>query len=460
MSTPNTRGLTADLAELGLGVQYHHLPERVRERAKNTLLDWMSVLLAGGSDASIQPVLDQARAEAGAPRASLLGFGEHLSAETAARVNGAVSHVLDFDDAHLASRVHPSVVLWPAIVAAGEVNARSGAEALAALVAGVETQAQVAAWLGSEHYRQGWHSTATLGSFGATAAAGRLYGLSQIQLQHAFGIAASLTGGLRAVFGTPTKPLQVGRAAANGVLAADLAQRGFEATADVFENPQGYLATLGAAIPQAVRVPEADYHATSQIVFKYHASCYGTQAPIEAALLLAQRLVVEQKTLDGFGPLQLAVEPQYLDVCNLLNPQTALQARFSLTHCVALAVAGWSTVEEASFAPSALNDAALTALRNRVQVVADPALPRAQARLSVPGLGADWVFQADASRPEADWAAQRERLKAKSAQLLGPLLAPNGLHELHALILAFEHFDDLNHWTRRLSQLLRTARRP
>lgn len=460
MSIPHSQGATADLAALGLLPNYSALPELVRERAKNTLLDWVSVLLAGWSEASIQPLLDQARAEGGAPRASLLGLGERLGAEAAARVNGAVSHVLDFDDAHLASRVHPSVVLWPAIMAAGEVNARSGTEALAALVAGVETQAQVAAWLGQEHYRQGWHSTATLGSFGATAAAGRLYALSQLQLQHALGIAASLTGGLRAVFGTPTKPLQVGRAAANGVLAADLAQRGFEAIPDVFEHPQGYLATLGAPIPQAAPVLDADYQASAQIVFKYHASCYGTQAPIEAALLLAQRLAAEQKTLDQLGPLQLAVEPQYLDVCNLLNPQTALQARFSLGHCVALALAGWSTVEKASFAPSALTHPPLVALRQRIQVVADPKLPRAQARLAAPNLGADWVFQADASRPESDWAAQRERLKAKSAQLLDPLLTPSGLHELHALILAFEHFDDLNHWTQSLNQLVRAARRP
>ncbi|MDV7213531.1 MmgE/PrpD family protein, partial [Azotobacter beijerinckii] len=181
---------TAALAQLGQALRYAELPEDVRTIARHSLLDWLSVLLAGWSDPAVQILVAQATERGARPRATLLGSAERLDLVDAALINGTASHVLDFDDAHLASRVHASVVLWPAVVAVGEHRASSGREALTAFVAGFEVQARIAELVGNDHYRRGWHSTATLGSFGATLAAGRLFELEPGALRHALGLAA------------------------------------------------------------------------------------------------------------------------------------------------------------------------------------------------------------------------------------------------------------------------------
>ncbi|SEJ00694.1 2-methylcitrate dehydratase PrpD [Azotobacter beijerinckii] len=440
---------TAALAQLGQALRYAELPEDVRTIARHSLLDWLSVLLAGWSDPAVQILVAQATERGARPRATLLGSAERLDLVDAALINGTASHVLDFDDAHLASRVHASVVLWPAVVAVGEHRASSGREALTAFVAGLEVQARIAELVGNDHYRRGWHNTATLGSFGATLAAGRLFELEGGTLRHALGLAATLTGGLRAVFGTPCKPLHAGRAAANGITAADLARRGFTAVEDILERPDGYPALVSGNARQ--ELPDtAGRWATRELLFKYHASCYGTQAPVEAALALRAALGGNIPA----GELSVEVEPQYLSVCNLPEPRTAMEARFSIRHMVALALAGRSTVDERSFSAAALADPQLTTLRQHLHVAADPALPRAHARLKA---GPNLEFGVDASRPEHDPLEQRRRLCAKSAQLLAGRLEAVAIDELQALALAVDTFDDLGQWTGALRRLVRSA---
>ncbi|MFB8831785.1 MmgE/PrpD family protein [Azotobacter sp. CWF10] len=436
---------TDELVRLGLGLRHAELPEEVRTIARHSLLDWVSVLLAGWDDPAVRMLRAQATERGARPRATLLGSAERGDPLDAALINGTASHVLDFDDAHLASRIHASVVLWPAVVAVGELQASSGREALTAFVAGLEVQARIADLVGNDHYRRGWHSTATLGSFGATLAAGRLYGLEPGALRHALGLAATLTGGLRALFGTPCKPLHAGRAAANGVNAADLARRGFTAVEDIFERPDGYPALVSGNARQSLPVANGRW-ASRELLFKYHASCYGTQAPIEAALALREALGGDIPA----GELHVEVEPQYLSVCDLPEPRTAMEARFSIRHMVALALAGRSTLDERSFSAEALADPRLAALRRRIRVSADPTLPRAHARLKAAGR----AFEADASRPESDHAAQRRRLLGKSAQLLAGRLEPAAIDELQALVLAIETFDDLNQWSAVLRRLI------
>lgn len=454
------QGLTAYLAEQGLAFQYAALPESVREIARHTLLDGFSVLLAGWSDPAVQLLRAELLEQGSQPAATLWGSGERLGLSDAALLNGMASHVLDFDDAHLASRVHPSVVLWPALLAAGEAQDSTGSELLTAFVSGVEIQAQIAALLGPTHYQQGWHSTATLGSFGATVAAGRLYGLEPSSLCQALGIAATLTGGLRASFGTPCKPLHAGRAAANGLMAARLARRGFGAVEDIFERPEGFLAVLsGQKAPLPPYGPELQACAsTQQILFKYHASCYGTQAPIEAALALRHALSKNALTLAAISEVQIAVEPQYLSVCNIAEPQNAMEARFSLRHMLALALAGWSTVDERSFSPVALQDTQLKALRQSITVNADPQLARAQAQLSAQVNGNRLSFSVNASRPATKLPEQRRRLCDKSSHLLAAYLTEQRIQEVQALLLSIDQFDSLRQWTQQLSHLLQSAR--
>lgn len=450
---PATR-LTAQLASLGHDLSPDRLPEDVTTLARHSLLDWFSVLVAGWQDASIQALLAQARERGARPRATLFGSGERFDPQDAALINGTASHLLDFDDAHLTSRVHASIVLWPAVLAAAEIQGASGRDALAAFVAGLEVQARIAALAGPEHYRRGWHSTATLGSFGAAVAAGKLLRLDASQLRHALGGTATLTGGIRAVFGTPFKPLHAGRAASNGLLAADLVQRGFTAVDDIFDRPDGYLPLVANPVGHALTEP-VNHWATRSLMFKYHASCYGTQAPADAATALRQALGGQ---VPGEGQLQVAVETQYLSVCNLPEPRTAMEARFSIRHLVALALAGWNTADERSFSAVAFEDPLLQQLRRRIEVVDDPALPRAHARIHFAGRDREpLVFRVDASQPETDLQQQRQKLLNKSRQLLAGWIPAGSVAEVQDLLLGLDRFDDIRDWLAQLRTSLGAA---
>src|SRR6201999_4606948 len=156
-------------------------------------------------------------------------------------VNGTASHALDYDDVAGVMGGHPSAMLVPSMIALGESLGSSGHDLVLAYVVGYETECRIARGVHFHHYDKGWHPTATLGIFGTVAAASRLLRLTIDQTAVALGLAASFASGLKANFGTMTKPLHVGQASRNGLFAAFMAQRGFTANAGAFEHKQGFL---------------------------------------------------------------------------------------------------------------------------------------------------------------------------------------------------------------------------
>ncbi len=165
----------------------------------------------------------------------------------AALVNGSASHALDFDDVNMAMPGHPSVAILPGLLALAEERGASGAEILAAFVAGYELQCRLGRTIAPGHYDGlGFHATATVGSFGAAAACAHLLGLDAAATATALGIAATQAAGLKSMFGTMCKPLHAGKAASNGLLAAKLASRGFTSRADALECAQGFARTHSA----------------------------------------------------------------------------------------------------------------------------------------------------------------------------------------------------------------------
>lgn len=423
--------LTSRLAEHAIGLRFEAIPGDVLRIAGHAFLDWYSLALASYGDPTVTALAEHVCVGGLVPQATLIGRGVRVRASDAAMVNGTAGHLLDFDDAHLPSRVHPSVPLWPAVLGLSEWRAMSGKDLMLAYVAGVEVQSRLSRALGSGHYRLGWHSTATLGSFGATAACARLSGLDVQQCRHAFGLNASWAGGLRAQFGTSCKPLHAGHAAANGLLAAALAARGLAGQPDIFDRPDGYAALTTDTFQPEAAFAAPDHWEVRDIVFKYHASCYGTQAPIEAAL----RATAQRGSIGDFGRIEqidVVVETQYLSVCNIAEPRTGPESKFSLRHAVALALAGWDTLAEESFSPAACADPVLRALRAKVRVTGDDAMPRANARLRLFWSdGVECDARVDASQAERNLARQEGRLRAKAARLLAPRL---GNHRAQALI--------------------------
>lgn len=410
MTYHQTSGADIDLAwalaGVALSIRLDAVSDRARHMAGHCLVDWAGVTLAGWQEPPVQAVAALARADGGREEAVLLGTDTRLPARAAALVNGTASHALDLDDVHLTSRVHPSAPVLPVICALAHRTGASGAQAATAFLAGVEVQSRLARMMGEAHYKAGWHNTATLGTFGAATAAGLMLGLSAEALTRALQLASTMATGLRASFGTMAKPLHAGRAAEAGLLAAELAGQGMTGPA---KGLAAFAAQTGAVhLPEAALAPRAALEAEA-IIFKYHASCYGTQAPIETALRL------RAQAPDADGPITLRVEPQYLDVCAIPDPRSAAQTRFSIAHCVALALAGRDTMSDAAFGAEAVDDPELAAIRARVSVEADPEMPRANAALTCDGID----IRYDASTPEADIPRQAERLTEKFATLTG-----------------------------------------
>ncbi len=300
-----TRGLARRAAELG----WSDLPGPVRELARQCVLDCLGCAVAGAGDPLVGILLDEMAEAGGAAQASIVGYRQRMPALTAALVNGAAGHALDYDDVNIAMPGHPSVAVLPGLLALAELKGSSGRDLLTAFVAGYETACRIGAALGPGHYAIGFHATATVGAFGAAAACARLIGLDPQQTATALGIVGTQAAGLKSEFGTMCKPFHAGKAAQNGLLAARLAARGFSSRTDLIECVQGFAATHGPDFSpeSALAAPENGFHILANL-FKYHAACYFTHAPIECAGELRRR---HGLTPDGIARITLRHRRQH-----------------------------------------------------------------------------------------------------------------------------------------------------
>src|SRR3954468_18347386 len=237
--------LTRNLAFRASAVSYDALPDDVHALARQCVLDYYGVALAGADDPLVAILLNELTEAGGALQASLIGHAQRLPALSAALVNGAIGHALDYDDVNLAMPGHPSVAILPGLIALAEARQSSGPEVVVAFVAGYETACRIGSALRPGHYNLGFHATGTVGAFGAAAACAHLLGLDAEATARALGIAGTRAAGLKSQFGTMCKPFHAGKAAQNGLLAARLASRGFSSHPDLVECEQGFALTHG-----------------------------------------------------------------------------------------------------------------------------------------------------------------------------------------------------------------------
>src|SRR5437764_8850134 len=194
--------LTRTLAAQASAVTYDALPEPVRELARQCVLDYYGVALAGADDPLATILLDELAEAGGAAQASVIGHQTKLPALSAALVNGAIGHALDYDDVNLGMPGHPSVAILPGLIALAEQRRASGKDVVAAFVAGYETACRIGMALRPGHYDRGFHATGTVGCFGAAAACAHLLGLDADATAQALGIAGTQAAGLKSQFGT------------------------------------------------------------------------------------------------------------------------------------------------------------------------------------------------------------------------------------------------------------------
>ena len=434
-------GVTQALAAASRSLDYDALPDEARAVARHCLLDFLAVALAGSREPLTDILVQSVVRREAAVECALIGRAERATALTAAMVNGAAGHALDFDDTHIMMNGHPSVPVLPALLALAEVEGAGGRAFLTALVAGVELECRLGALMGQEHYATGFHATATLGTFGAAAACAHLLGLSEEGWLHALGLAGTQAAGLKSGFGTMAKPLHAGRAASTGLLSALLARGEFTANPAILEVEQGFAATHAGETPTAdVLDRYTGQFLIRDTLFKYHAACYLTHAAIEAAAELRERGTF---TPADISAVEVRVSPVCLGVCNIPEPTTGLEGKFSLRATTAMALVGADTRDPDTYTAERMRSPELCAVRDRVTVVPDEGLPPTCAAVRVTAGQAHYEGECNTGIPAPDLDRQWDRLSGKYFALAAPVLGEDRAAALYAAVEGIDALDSV-----------------
>ncbi len=359
------------LAEFVANLEFDDVPEDVVDTIERAFVDTVGVTLAGATaDAGKKAArLATTGTEGLDGGASLLGRAGQAPLAAAALANGTAGHALDYDDLSWAMDGHPSVTLVAPVLAVGETVGASGEDAVTAFAAGFETECFIAEPISPAHYEAGWHPTATFGTFGAAVATASLLELDAEEIHRAIAIAASMPAGLKRNFGSMTKPLHAGLAARSGVTAALLAGDGFTADEVPVSGDRGFFDLYGDGATETPTPPGEPWRLrTDGIHVKYYPCCYFAHTSITGAAAL-----VEQHDLTPGDIERVEVSAAQGAADALVNPapETGLEAKFSMEHCVAAAVA-LDRVGLAAFAADVVAGPTIAALRERVDFSADP----------------------------------------------------------------------------------------
>jgi len=334
----NMTSLTRSIAAFAAGFSTQAFPSASFVLAREAFVDLVGVMLAGANE-PVVPLLKKITAtqSAGTACSVLLDDGVRRNAMAAALINGTAAHALDFDDVQF--NAHPSTVLVPAILAEAERGGASGRRALEAYVLGYEVWGELHSRERNPYHDKGWHPTAMMGPMAATAAVAFLRGLDVDATCTALSLSASFTGGVVANFGSMTKPMHAGRAAASAIHAVDLAEAGFTAGADGIGAGNGLLAALSTQgrvnLEASTGLGTRWFSTTTPLVFKKYPVCFSSHRPIDAILDLARDHRLQAQDV---ARVDVAVRGTQARVLRFDRPRTALEAKFSMQFAVACAL--------------------------------------------------------------------------------------------------------------------------
>jgi 2-methylcitrate dehydratase PrpD len=368
---------TRKIAEFVATMRGRELPPEVLDTARLCLADWLGVAMGAADEPAAHVVRDTSAEWRSAGRSTVL-LGGTASAPVAALCNGTLAHCLDFDDTYVKGVTHISAPVWAATLAVGEDVGATDEELLIAYVTGFETAARAGYGLGELVTARGWHGTGVFGRIGAAAATAVLLKLDADQAVHALGAAATQASGLTASFGTMAKPFHAGKAAMDGVIAAQLAKKNFRAAEGLLDAGGGLDNALVQDRAGAIR--PADFSAWEILnnSFKPYAACHLTHPAIDAA-----------KVIRASHPNASSARTIKVDVGQLAKqvtgeksgaPTTPLEGKFDLKYCIALALHG-HTLSAADFREPMRLDPAVAATASRIQVNADSRYGFASARM-------------------------------------------------------------------------------
>ncbi|AIR70254.1 MmgE/PrpD family protein [Dickeya fangzhongdai] len=412
------------------------IPEPVRHEAKRALVDHLGVALGALNEGAVQAVRQVAnRWNAGGD--AQIWLGRKTTPALAALVNGTMAHAADYDDTHPAGAGHPSAPCWSAALALAQAYHADEQQTLAAFIIGFDVMAKLGGgWVpgvGRNLQRRGFHPTSVVGRAGAAAVAAVLLKLSPEQTANALGAAATMMGGLQKSSGTHGKPFHAGKAAMDGILAAELAAEGFTG-AHHFYEADGWVKTFiqdGSA-----DIPPLDFGRQWELLgngYKLYASCRGTHASIETARKLFPLLGGRK-----IQRIYARVHPMGMVNAGIMNPVTPLESKFSIPHCIALALSGYQ-LHDADFTQHTVDDPAPRQLLPLLEIEAVEGQSASSAFIDV------WLADGEQLHAETDVyrghpqnPLSEQELRAKFGALTVPVLGEN---QSDSLYQAAMHFD-------------------
>jgi len=362
---------TQTLAHWAAHAQATQVTADVQAATRRAWHNWFGCALGGASDPALDQLMGALRPLGGAGNAPLIGRAEQTDPATSALLHAFASNILDYDDTHWATAIHPAGPVASALVGLSSQTSVSGEAFLHAFLVGMEVACRIGLAVSPGHYARGWHITATCGVFGAAAAVGRLMGLSSAQMAAALGHAATQSAGLVASLGTGAKSLNIAYAARNGLVAAQLARHAITANNQVLEARFGFAEVMGpGALPDTLCEGLGEHWEAARNAFKPYPCGFLVHPALDACLTAPDPLVL---VVDTIEQVIVSVHPLAKVRADRSAPADSLAAKLSVQHAVAVALLyGDAGVQR--FTEVAVHDAAVAALRQRVRLVADDGL--------------------------------------------------------------------------------------
>jgi 2-methylcitrate dehydratase PrpD len=417
------------------------LPEPVAQEARRSLFNVLGTSIGAATHPGVDAILAAARELGVAEIAPVPGRRERVDAHFSALATGFAGHVDDFDDTHLATVIHPAASVLAVLTALTPETKPRGARALTAFALGCEAQLRVGVSISPEHYDRGWHITGTCGVIGCAVTAALLLGLDETQLSEAVSIAASMFVGQREAFGTMTKAYHAGKAAANGIAAARLAQHGQRATAQIFEAPGGYSHSLSTKVDFALMNEE--FGSRWELLFNTYKPypCGIVAHPaIDGGLALATQI----DDIHSIDAITLRCHPLVPELMGNPQPKDGLQARFSAIHGVAAALCD-GQVGLAQYDDARVVQDDVKALRAKTTLAPDAAVKRDEAFIEAHlKNGATVKHHVEHARGSLARPLTDDELMDKVRLLVDPHLGDGTTARLAAIVAGLESAPDLD----------------
>ena len=440
--------LTKKLGEFIFTMDKSKIPDHIFEHTKVAFMDWLAVTIAGRDDPLVEKLIKYSDLVGGHEQATIIGHGIKKSLVHTALINGSASHALDYDDSLIAFMGHPSVTIFPSILAISEWQEKSGTDFLTAYLVGLAVGSAIGVCAGFEHYAAGWHATSTLGHFASAAGCAKLLQLTQKEAIYALGIAGTQACGLKRVFGTMCKPFHAGNASQAGLMSALLAEEEFTCVDDILEGKLGFFQVAKGKVDPNVIDKLGESWEVENLAQKYHASCHATHSPIEGARDIVAKNQIQVESIQSIKIFSSQIA---LDAAGKINPMTGMEAKFSIPYCVANALL-YSNTGIQAFDNEKINQHNIRSLMDKISVQLTDEFSALETRVEITtNSGNVYSTVSNIMDEIPDLDKKRESISAKFEDLCGPVFGSKETKELSNTILTLEKLDNMRDLITRLN---------